>query len=127
MNTVLLCAAALVLLYAALSLNVSRMRLRKHKFPEVTEAEPTKAIRAHGNASEYIPLFVVLLLYMNSTQASPYLAAVAVLATVSRFLHAAGMLRIASVAQRHPFLFYGALGTYACLFALGGALLVRAI
>jgi uncharacterized protein len=126
MNTLLLCSAALVLLYAALSFNVSRIRLKKRKYPEVTEAEVTKAIRAHGNAAEYIPLFVALFLYANSTQPSAYLVGFAVLATVSRFAHAAGMFRIPSVTERHPLRFYGALGTYICLFALGGALLVRA-
>ena len=110
------------------SFNVSRVRLKRRKFPEVTEAEVTKAIRAHGNAAEYIPLFVALFLYANSTQPSPnvYFLSIAVLATVSRFAHAAGMLRISSVTERHPLRFYGALGTYICLFALGGALLVRA-
>jgi uncharacterized protein len=128
MNTLLLCSAALVLLFAALSFNVSRMRLKRRKFPEVTEAEVTKAIRAHGNAAEYIPLFVALFLYLNSTQSNPsvYLAGVSVFATVSRFTHAAGMFRIASVTERHPLRFYGALGTYISLFALGGALLLRA-
>ena len=128
MNILLLCSAALVLLFAALSFNVSRIRLKRRKFPEVTEAEVTKAIRAHGNAAEYIPLFVALFLYINSTQPSPsvYLVGISLLATVSRFAHAAGMFRIASVAERHPLRFYGALGTYICLFALGGALLVRA-
>jgi len=128
MNTLLLCSSALVLLFAALSFNVSRVRLKRRKFPEVTEAEVTKAIRAHGNAAEYIPLFVALFLYANSTQPSPnvYFLSIAVLATVSRFAHAAGMFRIASVAERHPLRFYSALGTYICLFALGGALLVRA-
>ncbi len=128
MNTLLLCSATLVLLYAALSLNVSRMRLRRRKFPEVAEADMTKAIRAHGNAAEYIPLFVAIFLYVNSTQPSPsaYLIAVAVLATASRVAHAAGMFRVANVTERHPLRFYGALGTYISLFALGGLLLLRA-
>ena len=128
MNTLLFCSAALVLLFAVLSFNVSRMRLKRRKFPEITEAAVAKAIRAHGNAAEYIPLFVALFLYLNSTQQSPgfYLAGIAVLATVSRFAHAAGMFRIANVTERHPLRFYGALGTYICLFALGGQLLLRA-
>jgi len=126
MSIFLLCAAILILLYAALSTNVSRMRLRKRKFPHVTEAELTKAVRAHGNASEYVPLFVAVFIYLHSYQAGPFLAVVAVAATLSRFLHAAGMFRIASVAERHPLRFYGALGTYICLFVFGGALLARA-
>ena len=102
MNTLLLCSGVLVVLYAGLSINVSRMRLRKRKFSEVTEAEVTKAIRAHGNAAEYIPLFVALFLYLNSASSSTYIAVVAAVATFSRILHAAGMFRIASVTERHP-------------------------
>lgn len=128
MNPLLLCSAALVLLYAGLSLNVSLVRRKRRSFPEIPEAEVIKAIRAHGNAGEYIPLFVAVFLYLNSAQPGPsvFLVSVATLATLSRFAHAAGMLRIASVAERHPLRFYGALGTYIGLFALGAALLVRA-
>jgi uncharacterized membrane protein YecN with MAPEG domain len=127
MSAFLLSAAILVLLYAALSTNVSLMRLRKRKSPGITEAELTKAVRAHGNASEYIPLFVALFLYLHSIQAGPFLAGVAVVATLSRILHAAGMFLIASVTQRHPLRFLGALGTYICLFVFGAALLSRAL
>jgi uncharacterized membrane protein YecN with MAPEG domain len=127
MSIFLLCTGVLVLLYAALSTNVSRMRLRKHKAAGVPDAELTKAIRAHGNASEYIPLFVVLFLYFHSVQAGALLAGFAVVATLSRVLHAAGMFLIASVAHRHPLRFLGALGTYICLFVFGGALLARAL
>lgn len=127
MNVLLLCSAALILLFAALSANVSRMRLRKRKHPEVTEAELTKAIRAHGNAAEYIPLYVVLFIYLNSTTPSTYAVAVVVVATLSRFFHAAGMLLAASVNERHTLRFFGALGTYLTLFALGGTLLRSAL
>ena len=128
MNPLLLCSAALVLLFAALSFNVSRMRRRRRKYPEIPEAKVTQAIRAHGNAAEYIPLFVALFLYLNSTQpgAGVYLVGVAALATISRYAHAAGMLVTASIAERHPLRFLGALGTYFCLFALGASLLIRA-
>lgn len=125
-NVFLLCAGVLVLLYAGLSNNVSRMRLRNQKSSDVTEAEMTKAIRAHGNASEYIPLLVALFLYFQLTQAGVMFAVIAIVATLSRIIHAAGMFRIANVSERHPLRFFGALGTYLCLFALGGALVVRA-
>ncbi len=126
MNIFLLCSAIMILFYASLSFNVSRMRLRQQKFPEVTEAKLTKAIRAHGNASEYIPLFVALFTYLHVVQAGAFLAGIAVLATLSRGIHAVGMLRTATGRERNQLRFYGALGTYLCLFALGGALLFHA-
>lgn len=122
-STVTLCVAILVLFYAVLSLNVSRMRLKRRSDVTVTEAELTKAIRAHGNASEYIPLFVAGLLYLNTVAPSFFVSGLAIAVLICRLLHAIGMFLIPTVNQRHPFRFIGALGTYVCLFALGGALL----
>jgi uncharacterized protein len=126
MNIFLLCAAILVIFYAVLSANVSRARRRQREFPQSTDAELTKAIRAHGNASEYLPLFVAIFLYLPSVQSGPFAATIAVTATLSRILHAAGMLIVASVAERHPLRFCGALGTYICLFALGCMIMMHA-
>ena len=128
MLTLLACSAALVLLFAALSVNVSITRLRKRKYPDrVTDADLTKAIRAHGNAAEYVPVFLVIFLYFNSIEAGPFLGGMAIAATASRYFHAIGMLIAASVAHRHPLRFIGALGTYLCLFIFGVALLLRAL
>ncbi|MEO5691571.1 MAG: MAPEG family protein [Usitatibacter sp.] len=126
MNILILCSGLLAILYAALSVNVSVTRLRKRKDSSVTEAQLTKAIRAHGNASEYIPLFIASFLFLGISGSGPTLAVVAVLATVSRVAHAAGMFRIASVNERHPLRYFGALGTYVCLFAVAIAILLRA-
>ena len=126
MNILVLCSGLLALLYAALSVNVSVTRRRKQKDSSITEAQLTKAIRAHGNASEYIPLFIASFLFLGISGSSPALAVVAVLATVSRLAHAAGMFRIANVSERHPLRYYGAIGTYVCLFAVAVAVLLRA-
>jgi uncharacterized protein len=126
MNILVLCSGLLALLYAAMSLNVSLTRVRKRKDPSMTEAQLTKAIRAHGNASEYIPLFIASFLFLSTSGSSPALNAIAVLATVSRFSHAAGMFRRVNASERHPLIYYGALGTYACLFAVAIAILLRA-
>ena len=88
MSIFLLSAGVLVILYAGLSTNVSRMRLRKRGSAGVTDADLTKAIRAHGNAAEYIPLFVALFLYFHSVQAGALMAGFAIAATLSRVLHA---------------------------------------
>lgn len=122
-NTIVLCVALLVVFYGALSLNVSRVRRKRRSDSTVTEAELTKAIRAHGNAAEYIPLFVAGLLYLNSVSPSPFVAGLAVAVLACRLMHAAGMLLVPAVSERHPLRFIGALGTYFCLFALGGALI----
>jgi uncharacterized membrane protein YecN with MAPEG domain len=118
----ILCVSLLVILYAMLSLNVSLSRLRKRK-ATISEAQLTKAIRAHGNASEYIPIFAALLLYLNMVAPSSYVGTISVIVLVSRVLHAGGMYAAPTVDTRHPLKFIGAIGTYISLFTLGEALL----
>ena len=127
MNLVLLCSAFLVILYAGLSANVSRVRILGRGPSRVTEAQLTQAVRAHGNASEYIPLLVALLLYLNSAAPNLFLTVIAVTATSIRILHAVAMLMTVGVHWRHRLRFVGALGTYASLFALGAALVQHAM
>ncbi|MEO7431664.1 MAG: MAPEG family protein [Dokdonella sp.] len=123
-STVVLCVALLVIFYGALSLNVSRVRRKRRSDSTVPEAALTKAIRAHGNAAEYIPLFVAGLLYLQSFGPSLFVVGLAVAVVACRIMHAAGMLLVPAVTERHPLRFIGALGTYFCLFAMGGAMIV---
>lgn len=127
MNIVLLCVAVLVLLYALLSVNVSRIRLLGQESLREKESHLTQAVRAHGNAAEYIPLIVALLLYLNHAAPGTFLSIVAVLAVVSRIFHVIAMLFISSIHQRQRLRFAGALGTYVSLFALGIAVLRQAL
>ena len=127
MNIVLLCSAFLVVLYALLSVNVSRIRLRGQESARVKEAQFTQAIRAHGNASEYIPLIVALLLYLNYAAPGQLVSVIAVLAALSRALHAIAMLFVPQVHLRERLRFIGALGTYVSLFGLGFALVQQAL
>ncbi len=123
----LLCSAILVILYGALSVNVSRVRLWRNESLRVAETQLTQAVRAHGNAAEYIPLLVALLLYLDFTAPSFFLSVAAVVATASRVLHAVAMLLVQSATPRSRLRFLGAIGTYASLFALAGVLVWRAV
>src|SRR5262245_60752991 len=93
--TYLICSSVLVLLYFALSLNVSLTRGRT-KTGIGTGADPSgplnKAVRAHGNAAEYVPIFLALFLYFALAGAGGWITWVAVIITVCRVLHAIGML-----------------------------------
>ncbi len=124
-NIATLCIAILIVFYGALSCNVSRVRRNRRTDLTITEATLTKAVRAHGNAAEYIPLLVAGLLYLSSTSPGILLDALAVAVLISRLLHAAGTLLAATIDDPHPLKFMGGLGTYFCLFALGGALLTQ--
>ena len=72
--TFLVCSAILVILYFALALNVSLTR-RRTRTGIGTGDDPAgpmnKAVRAHGNAAEYVPIFVALFLYFLLSGASP--------------------------------------------------------
>lgn len=73
-----------------------------------------------------MPIFVAGFLFLSPGGSDGILSTIAVIATASRFAHAAGMFRIANVNERHPLRHYGALGTYICLFAVAIAVLLRA-
>lgn len=125
MNLYLLCAAILVLLYFWLSLNVSRVRGIGRKSNERKEILLAKAVRAHGNASEYIPLFVlVFLFYRESTSWIPLI--LAVIATAGRISHAIGMLTAEHATQKNPMRYMGALATYIGLVGFGLVFLIDA-
>jgi uncharacterized membrane protein YecN with MAPEG domain len=85
-----------------------------------------KSIRVHGNAAEYIPIFVLLFLYFNSVAATGWVTWLVIAATVSRILHPLGMFMSPDLSKPQVFRFIGAVGTYACGIALGIALLGRA-
>jgi uncharacterized protein len=77
------------------------------------------AQRAHGNAAEYIPTLLVLLLVCSALTDGWWVATLAVTAVGVRTLHAVGMLTSASMASHGPLRDVGAFGTYALGIALG--------
>jgi uncharacterized membrane protein YecN with MAPEG domain len=130
MNVYLVCSAILVLLYFGLSLNVSIMRGRT-KVGIGPGSDPSgplgRAVRAQGNAAEYIPIFVVLFLYLLLSGSGGAVVWMVIVATVSRILHAIGMLLTSNFnGPPHPLRAIGATGTYVGGFALGTTLLLRA-
>jgi uncharacterized membrane protein YecN with MAPEG domain len=127
----LVCSGVLVILYFALALNVSRMRGQTQTgigTGEDPSGPLNKAVRAHGNAAEYVPVFLALFLYFSLSAPASWIAWVVAIVTVCRVLHAAGMLMTKSFsAPPHPLRAMGAGGTYLGGFALGAALLLRAL
>jgi uncharacterized membrane protein YecN with MAPEG domain len=131
MKAYLVCSAVLVILYFLLAFNVSRLRAQT-KTGIGSGADPSgplnKAVRAHGNAAEYTPLFVALFLYFLMSGASGWIVWVAVVVTACRVLHALGMLMTANFSgPPHPLRAIGAVGTDIGGLALGAALLLRAL
>jgi uncharacterized membrane protein YecN with MAPEG domain len=127
MRMAVLCTGLLGVLVFGLGLMVSLVRgstRTNFGYP----ADPTdrlyKLVRAHGNATEYAPMFAVLILYLGAHEPSAWLTWVFAIATVCRYLHAAGMVLSPSLDRPQVFRFVGALGTYVTGLILAFAVLV---
>jgi uncharacterized protein len=122
MTVAVTCTALLALLVFALGMNVSRVRgTVTDQFP----TEPTDvllvAVRAHGNATEYVPTLAVLILLVGARDPAAWMVATFVAAAVARYVHAVGIFTAGDLARQTPLRVAGAMGTYLC-----GVLLVAA-
>lgn len=125
MSTVtIVCIALLGVLLFLLGANVTRHRvIRGKNGGDQASTDPADrlliAIRAHGNAAEYIPTLIVLLLVCSALSDSWWVEALAVAALGVRTTHAVGMLRAQTLAAHGPLRDIGALGTYLVGITLG--------
>jgi len=131
MNTLqIICVALLGLLLFLLGANVTRHRAIRGGTGNQMPTDPADrmfiAIRAHGNAAEYIPTLCVLLLICGTLSDGWWVDVLAVAAVVVRLAHAAGMLRSQTMASHGPLRDVGALGTYATGIALAVTAIVVA-
>jgi len=115
MRVAVFCAGLLGLLVFGLGLMVSLTRTNSRTNFGYA-ADPTdrlyKLVRAHGNAAEYAPMLGVLMLFIGARNPGTWLVWVFVAATISRYLHALGMILSQSLDRPDPLRFVGALGTY---------------
>ena len=123
MSTItVVCIALLGILLFLLGANVTRNRALRaggNQLPSDPTDRLLIAVRAHGNAAEYIPTMIVLLLVCSALSDSWLIDVLAVAAVVVRFTHALGMLRSPSLATHGPLRDVGAMGTYLVGVALG--------
>jgi uncharacterized membrane protein YecN with MAPEG domain len=116
------CIALMGILLFVLGANVSRQRAIRgagNQLPIDPSDRLLIAIRAHGNAAEYIPTLIVLLLVCSALSGSWVVDVLAIAAVVVRTVHAVGMLTATSLAAYGPFRAIGAMGTYLVGVALG--------
>jgi hypothetical protein len=126
MTTAIICTAILAAMLFLLGLNVSRMRGVTAKaggsqFPGDPASPLLIAIRAHGNAAEYIPTLILLFLLVGAR--SPAAVAIPLIAgaTAARVVHAYGLLTAPSMAAQTRGRLAGAMGTYVFGVALAVA------
>ncbi|MEP7333275.1 MAG: MAPEG family protein [Terracoccus sp.] len=124
------CCALLGILLFLLGANVTRQRASRaagNQMP-TDPADPLLiAQRAHGNAAEYIPTMIVLLLVCAALSDSWWVAALAIAALGVRSVHAIGMLTSETLTAHGPLRQVGALGTYVTGIALGVTTIVTVI
>jgi uncharacterized protein len=117
MTTAIICTAILAALLFVLGFNVSLKRGATAKaggsqLPTDPASPLLIAIRAHGNAAEYVPALIVLFLLVGARTHAWIAVPLIVGATVARLAHAYGMLTTPSLAAEAPLRLVGAIGTY---------------
>jgi len=133
MAIALLSVGLLGLLVFLLGANVSRVRgavvKSQHEHEANPESELRKAIRAHGNCIEYVPMLSVMILAvgLGSPLLPTWIGAVMIAAVASRYIHAVGVLTGASVYKGNAMKAIGAVGTYLTGILLSGLMVGRAI
>jgi uncharacterized membrane protein YecN with MAPEG domain len=128
MTAAIICSAILAALVFVLGANVTRMRVRTGRVGgSQLPQDPTNklfiAVRAHGNAAEYVPILVVLFLLVGARSPEWLAIPMIIAATLARLLHAYGMLSSRSLAAPTMAREIGAGATY----VLGLGLAVAAI
>ena len=131
MNTLqITCVALLGMLLFLLGANVTRHRAIRGGTGNQMPTDPADrmfiAIRAHGNAAEYVPTLCVLLLVCGTLSDGWWVDALAVAAVLVRYTHAMGMLRSETMATHGPLRDIGAMGTYLTGLALAVTAVVLA-
>src|SRR5690349_24763980 len=128
-HTVIICIALMGALIFVLGANVTRHRAMRGKSggPQLP-TDPTDqmfiAQRAHGNATEYVPTLIGLLIVCSTLTDGWWLNTLAVVATAARYIHAYGMLSSKTLATHGPVRDSGAMFTYLSGLALGITALV---
>ena len=115
-----------------LGINVSRERRSVTVTQHEAEADPRsplrRAIRAHGNCIEYVPMLslMILALGLRMPILPWWIAALMITAVVARYIHAVGILTGESVHSATPLKQIGAVGTYLTGSILSVILIIRA-
>jgi len=115
MHVAIVCTALLGLLLFVLGVAVSMTRGRTGVVAGSSN-DPAdslyRLIRAHGNTAEYAPMLAVLFLLVGARNPATWLLWTMMVAVVSRYLIAIGMIAGPTLAKPQPLRFVGALGTY---------------
>lgn len=123
MSTAIVLVALLGALVFLLGAHVTYRRTKAtEQFPTDPADRLLVAIRAHGNASEYVPLLAVLILVLGLRDAPAWMLWAAAAVVAARYAHAIGVLTSASLARPNLLREIGAGGT-----CIGGLVLAAGV
>lgn len=119
-------AGLIGLFYFALSMNVIRNRFRyKQSLGAGGEAKMEKAIRIHGNFSEYVPLIIVMMGFLEVGKSPEnWLHGFGISLIIGRLLHAYGLGFVQGTSKSRTF---GMILTFSALIGCSIQLLVMAL
>jgi uncharacterized membrane protein YecN with MAPEG domain len=122
-NVVIVSIALLGILVFVLGANVTRHRAIRGATGNQMPTDPADrmfiAQRAHGNASEYVPSLIGLMIVCSFLTDGWWLDTLAVVAVAARYVHALGVLTSKTMATHGPVRDAGAMFTYLSGIALG--------
>lgn len=119
-------AAALAVMYVGLAFAVIRQRFKlRVGLGDGQQPELIKAIRIHGNFSEYVPLLLVIMLIAEQQQVSAWqLHLLGGLTLGGRLLHLVGLLQSSGTSIPR---FFGMIATFSALLFGASFLMVSAL
>ena len=119
-------AALLSLFYIGLSFNVIRFRFAfKQSLGSGGEQRLQKMIRMHGNFSEYVPLVIIMMGFLELTRGSNNMIhGFGMLILLGRISHAIGL---GIKKTPNPFRVIGMISTFSCMIGLSIQLIVMAL
>jgi uncharacterized membrane protein YecN with MAPEG domain len=127
MHVITLCIGMLGLLVFGLGVAVSLQRMAtRTNFAYTPDPADRlyKLVRAHGNATEYAAMLAVLMLLLAGRAPGPFITLICIVATIARYLHAAGMILSPTLDRPYPLRFAGAALTYVAGVVLAGAVVL---
>jgi len=118
-------AALLTLFYIILSFNVIRNRWRyKQSLGAGKEAQLEKSIRAHGNFSEYVPLVIIMMSFLEHGKESALsLHFFGIALIVGRLSHAIGI----GIQAPNSLRILGMVATFTCLIGTSIKLIILSL
>ncbi len=130
MKISIICISCLTFLVILLAVNVLVSRIRTktlYGYSALPEDVLYKAVRAHGNAIEYVPIVAIVIYILGLTSQPLWVVVCMALFVASRLVAAVGILSAKSLDQPNALRFIGTSVSIVTATGLASALLVEGL